>query len=85
MPAWYPELLASVTRQVNAGRSKAIAAANQELLASYWAIGRELAQREAEQGWGCLSGDPAVCRIPRRHRILTPKLALHEIFRLGLA
>jgi len=52
MPEWYPELLASVTRHVNTGRSKAIAAANSELLASYWAIGRELAQREAEQGWG---------------------------------
>lgn len=52
MPAWYPELLASVTRQVSTGRSKAISAANRELLASYWAIGRELAQRETEQAWG---------------------------------
>jgi predicted nuclease of restriction endonuclease-like (RecB) superfamily len=52
MPEWYPELLASVTRQVHTGRSKAIIAANQELLASNWAIGRELAQRESEQGWG---------------------------------
>jgi predicted nuclease of restriction endonuclease-like (RecB) superfamily len=52
MPEWYPALLASVTRQVNTGRSKAISAANRELLASYWAIGRELAQRESEQGWG---------------------------------
>ena len=33
MPRWYPELLASVTSQVSAGRSKAISAANRELLA----------------------------------------------------
>lgn len=52
MPEWYPELLASVTRQVSNGRSKAISAANRELLASYWAIGRELLQRETQEVWG---------------------------------
>ena len=35
MPAWYPELLASVSLRVTAGRSKAVSAANQELLISY--------------------------------------------------
>lgn len=52
MPEWYPELLASVTRQVSTGRSKAISAANRELLASYWAVGCELVLRETQEGWG---------------------------------
>lgn len=52
MPAWYPELLASGTRQGNTGRSKEISVANRELLAFYWSIGRELAQRETQEGWG---------------------------------
>lgn len=52
MPEWYPELLATVTRQVNTGRSEALTAANRELLTSNWSIGRELAQRETEEGWG---------------------------------
>lgn len=52
MPDWYPELLASVSKEVGAGRSRAISAANKALLASYWSIGRQLAQRESEQGWG---------------------------------
>lgn len=52
MPDWYPELLASVSREVSTGRSRAISAANRTLLASYWSIGRQLAQRESEQGWG---------------------------------
>jgi predicted nuclease of restriction endonuclease-like (RecB) superfamily len=52
MPDWYPELLASVSNEVVAGRSRAISAANRELLKSYWSIGRELAERESEQGWG---------------------------------
>ena len=52
MPEWYPELLASVSRQINSGRSRAISAANREMLLSYWSIGNELAKRESEQGWG---------------------------------
>lgn len=52
MPAWYPELLASVTRQVSIGRSKAIAAANQELLVSYLSIGRAILERQSLEGWG---------------------------------
>jgi predicted nuclease of restriction endonuclease-like (RecB) superfamily len=52
MPDWYPELLASVSSQVYSGRSRAIVAANREMLLSYWAIGNELANRESAQGWG---------------------------------
>ncbi|MCB5275838.1 hypothetical protein BJG92_03392 [Arthrobacter sp. SO5] len=52
MPEWYPELLASVSSEVHSGRSRAISAANREMLLSYWAIGSELANRESSQGWG---------------------------------
>ncbi|MGW9412433.1 PDDEXK nuclease domain-containing protein [Arthrobacter cupressi] len=52
MPAWYPELLASVSRQVHGGRSRAISAANREMLLAYWNIGNELSQRESAEGWG---------------------------------
>lgn len=52
MPEWYPELFASVSRQVHSGRFRAVSAANREMLLSYWAIGSELVRRESEQGWG---------------------------------
>ena len=52
MPNRYPELLANVSKEVIAGRSRAIAAVNREMLLSYWTIGRELANRELAQGWG---------------------------------
>ncbi|MGG5171409.1 PDDEXK nuclease domain-containing protein [Pseudarthrobacter sp. J1738] len=52
MPHWYPELLASVAQQVDAGRSRAVSAANQELVSAYWNIGRELVIRETQEGWG---------------------------------
>ena len=52
MPDWYPELLASVANQINTGRFRAVSAANQELVRSYWSIGHELLARESDEGWG---------------------------------
>ena len=52
MPDWYPEMLASVSGKVAAGRIRAVTAVNQELVATYWAIGNDLLQREASDGWG---------------------------------
>lgn len=52
MPDWYPELLASVAHQIDTGRSRAVSAANQELVRAYWSIGCELLARESQEGWG---------------------------------
>lgn len=52
LPDWYPELLASVSTRVSTGQRRAIAAANNELLATYWAIGTDILARQGEQGWG---------------------------------
>jgi hypothetical protein len=52
MPDWYPELLASISSQVRSGRSRAISAANWEMLLSYWTVGNQLAKRESAEGWG---------------------------------
>lgn len=52
MPDWYPELFASVSRQIHGGRSRAISAANREMLLAYWNIGKELSARESAEGWG---------------------------------
>jgi predicted nuclease of restriction endonuclease-like (RecB) superfamily len=52
MPDWYPELLLSVSQEISTGRYRAVSAANQELVRSYWSIGRELLERESKEGWG---------------------------------
>jgi predicted nuclease of restriction endonuclease-like (RecB) superfamily len=52
LPGWYPELLASVTEHVSLGHRRAVAAANTELLAAYWAIGRAILERQHEEGYG---------------------------------
>lgn len=52
LPGWYPDLLASVAGHVTTGHRRAVAAANAELLAAYWAIGRAILDRQHEKGWG---------------------------------
>jgi predicted nuclease of restriction endonuclease-like (RecB) superfamily len=52
IPDWYPELLAAVADCIRAGRQRAVAAANQELVGTYWAIGAEILARQHDEGWG---------------------------------
>lgn len=52
MPNWYPALLASVSEHVSTGHRRAVAAANTELLTTYWSIGREILERQQHEGWG---------------------------------
>ena len=52
MPIWYPDLLASVSDHIATGRPRAIAAANREMLATYWAIGNDILARQQEERWG---------------------------------
>jgi len=52
MPEWYPELLSSVSGHVAAGRRRSIAAVNQQVIQTYWAIGRDILDRQESEGWG---------------------------------
>jgi len=52
VPNWYPELLESVADHVQTGRLRAVAAANQELVMIYWAVGNEILARQDAEGWG---------------------------------
>lgn len=52
VPDWYPELLGAVAEHVQAGRQRAVVAANQELVATYWQVGSEIVARMELEGWG---------------------------------
>ena len=52
MPADYAPLLAEIKARVQAARIKAGLAANRELLALYWDIGRLVLERQNKEGWG---------------------------------
>lgn len=52
MPTWYPELLDSVSDRIAGGRRRATLAVNNELVATYWAIGRDILDRQEQEGYG---------------------------------
>src|SRR5690349_10617864 len=52
LPDWYPDLLDRISVHVATGHRRAVAAANQEMLASYRSIGQEILNRQHEEGWG---------------------------------
>lgn len=52
MPGWYPDLLESVVGHISTGSRRAYAAVNSQLTATYWAIGRDILDRQQLEGWG---------------------------------
>lgn len=52
IPDWYPEFLTAVSDRISTGRRRAVAAANSELIATYWSVGREILARQDVEGWG---------------------------------
>jgi hypothetical protein len=52
LPTDYAPLLAEIKARVQATRIKAGLAANRELLALYWDIGRLILDRQKREGWG---------------------------------
>jgi len=50
--AEYDELLESIKRTLAAGQLRAARAVNNVLVETYWQIGREIVDRQQEQGWG---------------------------------
>lgn len=52
LPTDYAPLLADIKARVQAARIKAGLAANRELLALYWDIGRLILDRQKREGWG---------------------------------
>lgn len=51
-PAGYDDLLEQLKQRVRSARVQAARAANTELLRLYWAIGRDILDRQGQAGWG---------------------------------
>ncbi|MBI3466011.1 MAG: DUF1016 domain-containing protein, partial [Planctomycetes bacterium] len=52
MPAEFSSLLTEIKARIQQAQTRAILAANAELVRLYWDIGRLIDQRQREQGWG---------------------------------
>ena len=52
IPAGYADWLAELKGRIHIAQQRASLAVNRELVALYWQIGRDILERQAEQGWG---------------------------------
>jgi predicted nuclease of restriction endonuclease-like (RecB) superfamily len=48
----YQDYLAQLKERIRSAQVKAALAVNRELVLLYWGIGRDILQRQAQQGWG---------------------------------
>ncbi|ROH86942.1 DUF1016 domain-containing protein [Pseudomethylobacillus aquaticus] len=69
-PADYADWLADIKSRVTAARQRAALAANAELVRLYWQIGRDILERQAQQGWG----SKVIERLARDLRIAFPEM-----------
>ncbi|HQQ70475.1 MAG TPA: DUF1016 N-terminal domain-containing protein [Alicycliphilus sp.] len=51
-PVFYATLLADIKQRVRQAQVRAMLAVNAELIRLYWDIGRVIAQRQQQEGWG---------------------------------
>jgi len=52
LPTGYPELLESLKARIRQAQVRAALSVNRELVLLYWQIGREILQRQEQEGWG---------------------------------
>jgi predicted nuclease of restriction endonuclease-like (RecB) superfamily len=52
IPADYEQLLRDLKNRIRSAQIKAALAVNRELVLLYWQIGREILQRQGQEGWG---------------------------------
>jgi len=52
IPATYPELLDRLKDEIRSARTRAVLAVNVEQTGLYWRIGREILDRQDQEGWG---------------------------------
>jgi predicted nuclease of restriction endonuclease-like (RecB) superfamily len=52
LPSDYQDYLAQLKERIRSAQVKAALAVNRELVLLYWEIGRDILQRQAQQGWG---------------------------------
>lgn len=51
-PAGYADWLAGLKTRIHAAQQRAALTVNRELVSLYWQIGRDILERQAQQGWG---------------------------------
>ena len=63
MPLWYGEMLNDIKSLVRHSRTKAVTAANAEMIMMYYKIGRMILARQEQEGWGTKVIDRLSCDL----------------------
>ena len=58
VPAGFPKLLKEIKARIQGAQTRAILAANAELVRLYWDIGRLIDEQQRQRGWGCRRDSP---------------------------
>ena len=51
-PDYYDDFFRNLKERIRSAQVKAALAVNREIVLLYWQIGREILQRQQEEGWG---------------------------------
>ena len=65
----YARLLEDIKTRIQAARARAVLAANRELIALYWDMGKMIVERQQQHGWG----DAVIDRLSRDLRHAFPE------------
>ena len=63
MPLWYGEMLNDIKSLVHCSRTKAVTAANAEMIMLYYRMGRMILDRKQQEGWGAKVVDRLACDL----------------------
>jgi predicted nuclease of restriction endonuclease-like (RecB) superfamily len=70
IPQGYAELLAHLKQRIHEAQVRAALSVNRELVLLYWQIGREILQRQGQEGWGA----KVIDRLARDLRAAFPEM-----------
>ncbi len=69
-PAGFPKLLREIKARIQQAQTRAIFAANAELVSLYWDIGRLIGRRQRQAGWGAA----VIPRLARKLKNVLPEV-----------
>lgn len=52
LPDGYADWLVSLKERIRSAQQRSVLAANSEMIILYWQLGRDILERQSQQGWG---------------------------------
>lgn len=79
-PDSYDDFFRSLKERIRSAQVKAALAVNRELVLLYWQIGREILQRQQEEGWGA----KVIDRLAQDLKMEFPEMGSMSVLRVEI-